>query len=303
MLVVGYVLLVMTAMMMVAAQASYHIIGWFSNGVDSGVYDHRLDKTFEEYEDSLGLYISKAVFYMWIVNYAVQIIWLLYALELSVRQTDNFQFLCERPAVMPASVFIFFMLGLGANAGWLALFDLRDEWKYAPLALLASAVFLHISLGVSLTKLKKYEYFMYSRKLTEDVWLIRVFVQNGLGLYAACNMLVLFYNLLMEGEHYDIIDADKCVYAFVGIVMGYVIVWFVVDSFLARDSMRGLITPYAVCIFALAMVVYHQKDDDSSTKFYVSVVSLAFAGIMSLIALSIAIGWRKPTLPGSENEK
>merc|ERR1711894_333137 len=75
-------------------------------------------------------------------------------------------------------------------------------------------------------------------------------------------------------------------FVYLGVVMGYLGVWFTVDVFIAKDLLQALITPYIIISISLAAVLV-KNIDKLDYYFTVSTVFLGFSLLIIMVKFCV----------------
>lgn len=286
-----YVLSVVAALLMVITGGVVHLMNWWPQSVEWGLFQAEEDAVWLRYESArhdLRFYYTTWIFYLWAVMYVSQLCWILYGLELVCRKSRAGD-LYHKVPVVPSAVFFLSCLASAAILGWLALWTTAQYFRFAPLVLLASAICNYVALAISVGSLKKYLPVLYGVRANRFVWEIRLLVHNGLGVAATWTTVALFYSLVVVLEDGDVLPPHSDGYVFLSLMGGYVVVWFAIDLSIAQRYVPHLLTPYAV-ILVTALQVLLKSGLQFNYHFIYSAVLLGVTAVLFLVRIAMAIG-------------
>jgi hypothetical protein len=152
---------------------------------------------------------------------------------------------------------------------------------------------LYICLMVSIRRLNEYGHLMARAKLQRDIWLVRIMVQNGLGIFASWGTvasvfnfaIVLTYRTGLSGERQEVGSTVSLI-----IFTLEVISWFILDNFVLEKSVRYLFTPYATVLISLIGILHKNWDPSKRNSIYTAALFLTVV-IMSVIKVVLST-WR-----------
>ncbi|CAH2253729.1 unc-119 B [Pelobates cultripes] len=188
-------------------------------------------------------------FMIWNVIFAWQFLWLGYVLSLICRRTDVGWFYLK-PNVFPVSFYLVWMLNNVLNIGWLFLWDREHTipalvflgaialTNYIVLFISYRAVFIH---GDWLQRLRK-----------SDLWLIRIFVHNGIAVYTTWTTIACLLNFAVVLTYNGGYSNSTSTTIALAILTFEVLLWFCLENFVFDKYVRYTITVYPVVIVALS---------------------------------------------------
>ena len=235
------------------------------------------------------------IFPIWIIMYVWQGVWILYGLWLIIME-QRVGWLYNKPSLTPPSTYLASAVGFAAILGWLVLFDHSGYDNYAPLCLLGSCAFSFLALGRSLAKSVRY-CTMVKVNCPGDVILSRILVHNGLAFMASWTMILMLYqlaHLLCRGRYVTEMYAG---FIFLGVLLGYEIILFTADVFLARNITGGLLSPYILVALTFTQSVLINFST-ANHMFMVAIVMLGFSVLLFLTKLIVDI--QRVSIGGSE---
>lgn len=232
-------------------------------------------------------------FSIWGVIYVWQALWLLYSL-VSICRKGNDGYLYNNPRVIQPIVFAVYIVNMCLNVAWLFLFD-RFLPTYA-LAVLALIVFtLHVGLFFTHRHLDNIAALLINSGQNKDIWMIRLFVHNGLAVYAAWTSIATLLNtnivMIYEGD----VDIQLGGSISLGILGLEILIYVALDMFFLDRYTRYTITPYFVVILALTGSITKNWDWDNRNSI-ITAVLLGVAGFCALakVVMLVIRHIRKP---------
>ncbi|XP_023696964.2 uncharacterized protein [Paramormyrops kingsleyae] len=137
-------------------------------------------------------------FSIWGVIYAWLSAMLIYILTGFCRRTSYDWMYCS-PAVLPYAFFLSCMLNMSLNVTWLFLWD-REQMIAAVIVLALIAFTSYLMILFSCHVLYLYGAWLHLQH-PADLWLVRVLVQNGIGLYATWTTVATLLNFTVALQH------------------------------------------------------------------------------------------------------
>ncbi|CAH1775607.1 unnamed protein product [Owenia fusiformis] len=238
-------------------------------------------------------------FSIWGFIYVWQALWLIYATCALCRRSVEGP-LYVSPDIFPSSLFFIYMFNNATNIAWLFLFD-REYVEYALVALALCPFALYIMMFISCKQLDKYGSVMIQQGMGKDIWMVRVFLHNGLGIYAAWTTIATLLNFAMVLTYYAGMSQDTACTISLGVLAMELIIYFVTDNFLFDKYLRYTIVPYIVVIVALIGSIAKNWDVTKRNSIFTAAL-LGTAGLCFLVKIVLVI-WRSRTRPIFEGKK
>ncbi len=233
-------------------------------------------------------YVGPWIFYIWVILYVIQLVWILYGWELACRKTRAGNFF-EHVPVVPTIVYVLAVLSYAGFLGWLALWTSRDYLVYSPLVMLGSTICLYAAMALAVVSLKRYMAVLSNVSGGRYLWEVRLLVHNGLGVAATWATIVLFYSVVLAVEEAGMLPDATEGFIFLSLLGAYTVVWFTLDLSIAQTYVPHLLTPYAVLIVTLVMVL--MKTGEGFTYYFIyAIVMLIVTAVLFLVRISMAIG-------------
>ncbi|KAH3826211.1 hypothetical protein DPMN_128107 [Dreissena polymorpha] len=172
---------------------------------------------------------------------------------------------------------------MALNCVWMVVFD-REIMEAALAVLFTMCVTLYICMFISYRKLDQSVQVLEKQSRFSDVWLTRMLVQNGLGIYATwCTVgthLNLAFVLVFRSAH-DISNQDACTIA-LGILSAIIVLSIVTDWFFLDRFSRYTFTPYLVLVVAFAESLSKNYEEGARNTIF-TIVLLAVSGVASVV--------------------
>ena len=225
-------------------------------------------------------------FSLWAVIYTWQLLFIGYSLSTICRRT-SYGYLYVNPAHQPITIFIIYTFNLLTNIAWLLLWD-HFYPQYGLIFLPLTAFSLYICLALSCHKLYHVTPVLRREEQQVDIWLTRIFSQNGLGIYAAWTTIATLLNLdivLITSGHLLVnVAGTICL----SILNAEIVIWFFTDVCLLDRFTRYLYTPYVVFVVALGGSISKNWEATSSNS-VLSGFTLALAIALALVKLAVMV--------------
>ena len=202
--------------------------------------------------------------------------------------------------VWPPAIFIMFMLNNAAGITWVFMNNHKVSKLFEWAPILVMAVTLYVGLALSAMRLTANSSKMVQQGLKGDIWVIRLFLHNGFGVYAAWTSMATLIALCEGLTVWGKLESDVIVTAIYSILLVEVLFWFFVDVTFLDKWTRYLFTPYFVFTFVLASIVYTKHDMTKRNDIF-HVVLLGLAGLF-LIVKMVALFWRHCNRPLLESD-
>ena len=225
--------------------------------------------------------------------YAWQVAWLIYGISTIFRKT-SYGYLYVAPGHMHPSIYMVFSLNLLANIAWLLLWD-RMLPAYALIMLVLSMITLYVCLGISYRRLHARGNVLKREEHMNDVWLVRILVQNGLAIYATWVTIATLLNLCVVMAYVGTVSQHVASTVCLSILLLLIVVWFFLDNFLWDVYVRYTVTPYFVFVFALiGTLVAHWNVDGSNSALTAFMLATSCAGAVAKCAIMLLRHIRHP---------
>ena len=163
------------------------------------------------------------------------------------------------PELISIPVYILYMFAIALHIGSLFLWDRDYAWQGLMFTGIQMAS-LWTAIGLSCWDLSKNLKTLYSNGLEGDAWLMRMFVHNGLAMYASYYTFYFFLELNMVIVHvsgYNSIDATTVC---LSILMFFVVLYFALDISVLDHWLRFVFTPYISIAIIFGAIIERNWD-------------------------------------------
>jgi hypothetical protein len=297
---VCYLISVCLAFLALVATSLLQFFSWSSTGVNLNIFNRRSDELWNLRNNCLT--DTEWVFFMWAAVYICQLPWVFYGVTLICRKTKTGNYLYVRPPIMPSSVYISFFLALAFTLVWAFLRDqepvLRLQGFYqaesdfvrfsiicSALAMLVTVIFSHLALSISIYKIAVHEKELLEKELHADPWIIRLVVQNCISAHATWTTIVLFYNIAMILKEEANVESNIGCYITFGLMIFYVIIFFVIDIILIVRVQCMFILPYFIIMVSQCATVMKNINTDADIDGIHLTLAGGLAGIVFILFL------------------
>ena len=207
--------------------------------------------------------------------------------------------------VFPPILYIVYSFSLACNVAWLLIWD-KEYMEVALVFINLMTCTLYICLVVSIRRLNEYGHLMIRHKLQKDIWMIRLVVQNGLGLFAAWGTVAAVFNFAIVLSYRTGLKQSRQSGQDVGSTVSLIIftleifAWFIFDNFVFEKLLRYLFTPYGVIVVSLIGIMTKNWNPSSRNAIYTATL-LGTAILMALLKLVLTT-WRHYKKPVFSNK-
>ncbi|KAG8443920.1 hypothetical protein GDO86_009210 [Hymenochirus boettgeri] len=212
---------------------------------------------------------------IWNVIFAWQFLWFGYILSLICRRSELGWFYLK-PDLFPVSFFLVWMLNNVLNIGWLFLWD--REYLIPALVFLGAIAFTnYIVLFISYRAVfLNGEWLQKQHKV--DLWLIRIFAQNGITFYATWTTIACLLNFAVCLTYNGGISNTTSATVALALLTFEMVLWFCLENFVFDKYVRYTITVYIVIILGLSGALHRNFDKSNPGQ----------NGIFIAVALAVA---------------
>ncbi|CAF1291724.1 unnamed protein product [Rotaria sordida] len=231
-------------------------------------------------------------FSIWGIIYFWQAGWLIYAITRILRRS-NTSYLYIVPNTLHFIVFVFFIINMILNIGWLFIWD-RGHFGWSLLVMFFMLITILVPTIITHILLQQNQpiYIDSNRKL--DIWLVRILVHNGLAAYSTWLYLATLLNLtiwfsqLYNRDSQSITNASTAAFTFVLVGM---IGYFICENVIFYCSLAYTFSSWLVLICALSGVQsnnYIRNDIPERNKFYACAL-LIICCILFIVRLGLLV--------------
>lgn len=225
---------------------------------------------------------------IWGTIYFWNFAWFVYVLTTVCRRNDDGHYIYQMNLLSPL-FFVSFIINNCAVVTWLFLWD-RQYLNWALLVIAFTPLTLYICLFISFRRLYANLNVLSKAGAVKDIWLTRIFLQNGIAFFATWVSIATLLNFAIVLTYYWSVEMQVSVSIALGILSFFIISWFLLDIFVIDKFVRYTITPYIVVVVALVGSVQKNFDlDDNYRNSIFLVVLLAVAGVALLLKLVIML--------------
>ncbi|XP_052237688.1 uncharacterized protein LOC127848998 [Dreissena polymorpha] len=223
---------------------------------------------------------------IWATIYVWNMIWFVYALTTVCRRDDNGHYIYQLN-LLPPVFFISFIINNIVVVTWLFLWD-RLYLNWALLVIAFTPLTLYICLFISFRQLYRKLNVLSQAGAKKDIWLTRIFVQNGMAFFATWVSIATLLNFAIVLTYYWSVEMQVSVSIALGILSFEIIAWFLLDTFAIDKFVRYTVTPYIVVVVALVGSVLKNFDLNVNYRNSIFLVTLlAVVGVLLLLKLVI----------------
>lgn len=271
----------------------YVFNGLSAAGPSSGLFKSTIGNQSRKYYNEITP--AGWTFSIWGVIYAWQALWVLYSI-VNLFRTSSLGPVYTSPPVLSPALFLFYILANCCTTAWLFLFD-RDEIQAAFAALFFNAAFLICGLGASYKVLDKVSYELVSQNRRFDIWLVKGFVHNGLGIYATWTSIATLLNLALIITYSDGSDVQQSTASTIalGVLTVEILVFVLTDLIWLDRYSRYTFTPYLTVVVALIGSIDKNWESGATNSIFTAV--LLALGCVALLAKTVVSIYRHITRP------
>jgi hypothetical protein len=248
---------------------------------------------------------ASETFYMTGFIYVWQCVWLGYGASSICRTVQGCPLYTTFP-VLPPILYVVFSFSLACNISWLLIWD-REYMEVALVFINLMTCTLYICLVVSLRRLNECGYHMARNHMTREIWLIRVFVHNGIAMFASWGTVASIFNFAVVLTYRT--GAKKTVGSIVSLTIFTMelLAWWVFDICIFDRLFRYLYSPYLVVLISLSGILVKNWDASSSSAIYTASL-LALTALLTLTKTVVMVYRHKkypifPTKQYDENSR
>ncbi|XP_037389965.1 uncharacterized protein si:ch211-161h7.5 [Pygocentrus nattereri] len=242
-------------------------------------------------------------FSIWGVIYFWLTLMLIYIATTVFRRNAYGPMYCS-PSVLPYGFFISWIVNMLINIGWLLLWD--RQVMIAALIMLALIAFTnYLAIFFSCYGLKEYGAWL-NKYHTNDLWCIRILVQNGLAVYATWTSIATLINFTIVVSYEAGMSQSDAATLSASLLLVEVAVWFILENFVIDKHVRYILTIYPVIIVALSGNMTKNFDASAPSRNGIFIAVLLALTCVLLVLRVCLVVWRhlrRPFYSGSHTEE
>lgn len=230
-------------------------------------------------------FVLTAFIYLW------QAAWIVYGFSLLFRKNEDGPFHLVFP-VLPPIFYIVFAFALACNVAWLLIWD-KQYIEVALVFINLMCCTLYVCLGICIRRTYENGAYLARCNLNKDIWVLRLLVQNGLGVYATWASVAAIFNFAVVITYGTSgISAKQDVGSTVSLIVFTleILGWWVFDCFVFEKYLRYLFTPYSVVWTSLLGIITKTWDPTNRNSIYTATL-LCLVTVLGLVKTILA-GYR-----------
>ncbi|XP_076437398.1 uncharacterized protein LOC143276658 [Babylonia areolata] len=267
------------------------LLVYFFNAIGSetipGVFLHNISNQSAKYY--LEITPASWTFSIWGFIFTWQGLWVVYSLVLLCRRSADGSPAYLSPLIVSPATVVLYMLANACTIAWLFLFD-RDIIEAAFVALLGIPVSLIISLALNYRTLDVAAPSLAQQRRTADIWLVRIFIHNGLAIYATWTSIATLLNMAMVIRYRSdpVIGDQTAGTVALAVLSVEILVFFTADLFFLDRYSRYTITPYIVVVVALiGSIVKNWEAGAVNSIFTAVLLAVGAAGLVIKVIMCV----------------
>ena len=244
-----------------------------------------------------GFLPSPWIFWLWIGVYALQLIWFIYAFTIPCRTTCPLGLLYN---VLTPAGFVLLSLSYGCTFAWIFVWDKLGFHQYSIACVAGASLFSFAALGVFARATSVHAHALLDQAPC-DLWLVRLWVLNGIGAQATWTLMLLRYHAVIIIQSYTDLDLDLNLYVYLSLAAAFLVVWFFVDIFAVQRPLGFVFTPYVLPILA-SVTLLLRKGEFNELHFILTALVVALYGILMVVKIGVTIGRERAERTLSEED-
>lgn len=233
---------------------------------------------------------------IWTIIFVWQALHIFYSLSLLFRKTSDGDYLYLKPSHICAVFYCLFMLNNSFITGWLFLYAHEQLiWSFVFLLLASSALF---GCGYLICRtLNGAGAELILKGLKRDVWLTRILTINGIVLYGTWSTIATLINMYIVMHYAGGVEQYICNWVVLSIIAVFIVVWFVLETFVLDRHMRYIFTPYIILILAFSGIIDKFYESSSPESYLYMVVALLVLSLVLAVVKAVVIVLRERRNP------
>ncbi|KAJ8272861.1 hypothetical protein GJAV_G00094290 [Gymnothorax javanicus] len=262
------------------------------SGSKNGPFHQNTGNVSKKYETEITP--AGRTFSIWGVIYFWLFAMLIYITTSLCRRNVHGWMYCQ-PAVLPYGFFLSWIANMILNITWLILWD-REQMIAALIVLVLIACTNYSMIFFCCHGLHSYGAWL-SKYHRVDLWLFRVLVLNGIGVYATWTTIATLLNFTIVLDYNAGMSKEHAATLSLSFLLVEVIAWFVVENFVFEKHVRYLLTIYPVVILALSGSIARNYDSAAPSKNNIfTVILLALSCVLFATRVLLVI-WKHKKQP------
>ncbi|ESO92045.1 hypothetical protein LOTGIDRAFT_163049 [Lottia gigantea] len=274
-------LMIVAAVMFAVTLAVYGV-----NALDTPIFERQVGATSDMYPT--GISPSSWTFSIWSVIFLWQPLWLLYAFINICRRTGNGP-VYANPVLLTPAFYFWFILSSVAMIAWVFFFD-RLIFIGAFVSLFSIVFTVFAAMFTSYKPLAMYGGILIKEGRRVDIWLHRILVHNGLGIYFGWTSVATLINMVhvMVYVPEDPLELETAGTVALGVLTGGTLLYFVTDIFFFDRYSRYTIMPYLVICWAVSGSIDNHWNPEKTNSIF-SAVILGLAGAIAVVKIIVTL--------------
>jgi len=289
----GRILLIFTSFLSFLAVCAFNALSATIEQYDAGLFVTSTGNISDLYH--LEITPAGWTFSIWGAIYAFQALFMIYALCTICIKTEE-SYLYISPAFICPSIYVFYIMNMGANVAWLFLFDRSaegtdndDKFLLAALGTLMFIVAtLYICIGIAMWSLSKHADALIQEGKRSHVINHIAIVQNGLGIYAGWVTIATLLNLAIVLTYVVDVDMHLACTISLCILALDVFVFAIIDLVLFERHFRYMFANHIPLHMALIGSLA-KNWDTNNTNTIITVALLAIGGVFLIVKIANCI--------------
>ncbi|XP_071813341.1 uncharacterized protein [Apostichopus japonicus] len=224
-------------------------------------------------------------FIIWGVIYVWQLVWIVYAHVIICVKSDHGAPIYADPPIISPVLLSVYSLNLCVNITWLFLFD-REELVWALVVISTIAITLFICIGHLCWMTSLYRYQLTGPRGRKYLFFTRLFLLNGLGVYATWTTVATMINLSIVLVYFQGQDQDTSCTISLCILAAIAVGYFLLEVTSLEKHLRWFFAPWPVLIWALCGVIVNNWDKEDRNSI-ISVCLVCLAAVFLVIKVVV----------------
>jgi len=227
----------------------------FARGIapNIGLFNKSVDNLMDE--AGIDMVPASWIQWYWVVIATWQWIWIIYFGINICRKGINEEPLVISPTLISLTVLMLFNLTNALNITGLFLWD-NDFGNGGLVCMSLMMLFLWVALFSTFANLHQNLPLLDVNDLRKEKWYIRIFLQNGLAMYATYCTTVFFFQLDTVIKQSDnLVSYIDSTTIFFSVLIAVVVIYFILDITFFDRWLRYIFTPYVTVILVFSSII------------------------------------------------